>query len=143
MMTSRSSVVVAGVDGSAASVVALAHACDDARARGGSVEMVTVWAAPSAGSTDGCGLYRAGHGWAVRAQAAALAALRMCVLEVPPLTGVVVEGSPAEVLARAGEGTAGIVLGRRPEDRVSAACSSTREQCMARATCPVHVGTRR
>jgi nucleotide-binding universal stress UspA family protein len=139
-MGNRRSVVVAGVDGSVSSRAALLYACEEARARGGTVEMVTVWPR-GRGSSPGRDsvAYRAGHRWAVQAQSAAVAGLRRVGPDMPPLTGVVVEGSPAEVLARAGEGTAGIVLGRRPEDRTAAACSSTRERCMALATCPVVV----
>jgi nucleotide-binding universal stress UspA family protein len=139
-MDNRTSVVVAGVDGSAPSRAALLYACDEARARGGTVEIVTVWPRDR-GSCPGRDsvAYRAGHRWAVQAQSAAVARLRRDRPDMPPLTGVVVEGSPAEVLARAGEGTAGIVLGRRREDRSAAACSSTRERCLALATCPVVV----
>jgi hypothetical protein len=59
--------------------------------------------------------------------------------EVPPLTGVVVRGEPASVLARAGDGASCIVLGRRSDDPLSGACESTRERCMAMAGCPVVV----
>jgi hypothetical protein len=102
--------------------------------------MVTAWPIPPVESRVGDSMgYRAGHSWAVWAQTAAVTLLRRSVLDVPPLTGVVVEGSPADVLARAGEGTAGIVLGHRPDDPSTAAASSTRERCMALATCPVVV----
>jgi nucleotide-binding universal stress UspA family protein len=138
-MSSRRSVVVAGVDGSAASVVALLHAFDEAWTRGASVEMVTVWQdPPSAPSEDRERLYRAGHRWAVRAQLAALSRARRDSAHVPPVTGVVVPGEPAVALARAGEDAVCVVLGRRTDDVLSA-CESTREQCMALATCPVVV----
>lgn len=139
-MSSRESVVVVGVDGSSAGVVALLHAFVEARCRGGSVEMVTVWEDPAEiAPSDERRLYRAGHRWAVRAQRAAVASAKRLAVEVPPVTGVVVQGEPATVLARAGEGTSCIVLGRRSDDPVSGACDSTRERCMAVADCPVVV----
>jgi nucleotide-binding universal stress UspA family protein len=139
-MRSRESVVVAGVDGSPASVVALLHAFTLARPRDGSVEAVTVWEDPTGlASADEERLYRAGHRWAVRAQRAAVARASRLAREVPPLTGVVVRGDPASVLARAGEGASCIVLGRRSDDPLSSACDSTRERCMALAGCPLVV----
>jgi nucleotide-binding universal stress UspA family protein len=140
----RTSVVVAGVvadvDGASASVVALLHAFTEAQARGGSVEVVTVWEDPS-GTTSGHEerLYRAGHQRAVRAQRAAVARATRLSPEVPPVTGVVVRGDPAAMLARAGEGAISIVLGRRSDDPLSDARDSTRERCMALASCPVIV----
>ena len=136
----RERVVVAGVDGSPASVAALRHAFTEARSRGGSVEVVTVWEdPPGLTPADGERLYRAGHRWAVHAQRAAVASASQPARELPPLTGVVVQGEPGSVLARAGEGAWCIVLGRRSEAPLSGACDSTRERCMASASCPVVV----
>jgi nucleotide-binding universal stress UspA family protein len=139
-MCIRESVVVAGVNGAPASVVALRHAFTEALSRGGSVEVVTVWENPEGTApADEERLYRAGHRWAVRAQRAALARATRLASGVPPVTGVVVRGNPAAMLARAGEGAMCIVLGRRSDDPLSAAQDSTRERCMALATCPVIV----
>ena len=139
-MPSRKSVVVAGVDGSPASVAALLHAFIEAGSRGGSVEVVTVWEdPPGLAPADEGRLYRAGHGWAVRAQRAAVVRASQLACEVPPLTGVVVRGEPATVLARAGQGAACLVLGRRSGEPLSGACDSTRERCIALAGCPVVV----
>jgi len=119
----RRSVVVTGVDGSASSAAALLHACDLARAPGVFV-MVTAWPGQH-GSSWGRDsvVHRAGHRWAVEAQTAAVAQLRRSRSRPPPLTGLVLEGAPAEVLARAGGGAAGIVLGRRTEDGLTDACN--------------------
>lgn len=139
-MRSRGSVVVAGVDGSPASIEALLHALGEAQSRGGSVEVVTAWLdPPGVAPADEERLYRAGHRWAVRAQRAAVARATRLAGRVPPITGVVTRGDAASVLARAGQGTSSIVLGRRSDDPLSGARNSTRERCMALATCPVVV----
>jgi nucleotide-binding universal stress UspA family protein len=139
-MRSRESVVVAGVDGSPASIAALVHAFTEARSRGGSVEVVTAWEdPPGTAQVDEERLYRAGHRWAVRAQKAVVARATRLTREVPAIAGVVVQGDPASVLARAGEGALCIVVGRRADDPLSGASDSTRERCMAMASCPVIV----
>jgi hypothetical protein len=136
----RESVVVVGVDGSPVGVVALLHAYREARSRGGSVEVVTAWQdPPAATTTDERALYRAAHRRAVQAQRAAVASASRLAREVPPITGVVVQGDPASVLARAGEGAACIVLGRPFGDPVSGGRKSTGERCTALAGCPVVV----
>jgi nucleotide-binding universal stress UspA family protein len=135
-MRSRESVVVAGVDDSPACLEALLHAFTEAQLRGGSVEVVTAWEdPPGVALADEERLYRAGHRWAVRAQRAALARATRVAREIPAITGVVVRGDPASALARAGEGASCIVLGRRSNDPRG----STRERCMAMASCPVIV----
>ena len=83
--------------------------------------------------------YRAGHRWAWQAQSAVVARARRLAVQLPPTTGVVVEGDPAAVLARAGEGAACIVLGRCADDPGSGAYSSTRERCAAITPCPIVV----
>ena len=139
-MRSRESVVVAGVDGSPASIAALVHAFTEARSRGGSVEVVTAWEdPPGTAQVDEERLYRAGHRWAVRAQKAVVARATRLTRGVPAIAGVVVQGDPASVLARAGEGALCIVVGRRVDDPLSDASDSTRERCMAMASCPVIV----
>jgi nucleotide-binding universal stress UspA family protein len=139
-MCRRERVVVAGVDGSPASVGALLHAFTEAISRAGSVEVVTAWEdPPGLTPADEERLYRAGHRWAVRAQRATVARASRLAPQVPPVTGVVVRGDAASVLARAGEGASCIVVGRRPGDPISGACDSTRERCMAAAGCPVVV----
>ena len=136
--TDRGSTVVVGVDGSAASVSAVQRACEEARIRDGVVEVVTVWSYPP-GSTSEWLAYRAGRRWALRAQAAVVARATGRLTQPPPMTGVVVDGDPADVLARAGRGAACIVLGRHPETPLEASSGSTRERCMALAGCPVVV----
>jgi hypothetical protein len=59
---------------------------------------------------------------------------------LPPVTAVIVEGQPADVLVRAGEGAALLVLGEteRPwgEERPR---PSVREECLRWAACPVQI----
>jgi nucleotide-binding universal stress UspA family protein len=136
--TDRGATVVVGVDGSPASVSAVHRACEEARVRGGVVEVVTVWTYPP-GATSEWLAYRAGRRWALRAQAAVVSRATGHLTQPPPITGVVVDGDPADVLARAGRGAACIVLGRHPETPLEASSGSTRERCMARAGCPVVV----
>lgn len=137
-MSNRELVVVVGVDGSPDSLVALLHAFREASALGGSVEVVTAWRRTAAsGVKNEQILAAAGRRWAVRAQSEVVAHATRFAVQVPPLASVIVEGDPARALARAGEGAACIVLGKR--DPLAAASDSIRERCMALATCPVVV----
>lgn len=136
-VVSRGSVVVVGLDGSRASVEALAEACELARARQGEVEAVTVWRSPPDIRNEELA-YRRGHEQAVRVQAAAVASLTdqlsSRVPAAPPISGVVVEGDPGELLARAGRGAACIVLGRRSG---RGAATPTVQRCRRLSSCPV------
>jgi len=140
-VVSRSSVVVVGLDGSRASVEALAEACELARARQGEVEAVTVWRSPPGIRNEELA-YRRGHEQAVRVQAAAVASLTDQLggqtSAAPPISGVVVEGDPGELLARAGRGAACIVLGRRggPGGGPGGATPTVR-RCRRLSSCPV------
>jgi nucleotide-binding universal stress UspA family protein len=138
-MRTRGSVIVAGVDGSPAGVRALEHAFTEARRRGGSVELVTVWTDLDPRPAGEFRCYRAGHRWAAGAQRDAVARVSLLGARLPPLTGVVAEGDPASVLARAGVGAACIVLGSSPGDSWPAAHDSVRERCTALASCLVLV----
>ena len=138
-MRTRGSVIIAGVDGSPASVNALERAFVEARRRAGSVELVTVWTDLDIRAAGESRSYRAGHRWAAGAQREAVARASLLCAQVPPLTGVVAEGDPASVLARAGAGAACIVLGSSPADSWPAAQDSLRERCTALASCPVVV----
>jgi hypothetical protein len=131
-------VVVVGVDGSSASIGALLHACGEARARGGSVELVTAWSPPPRGAEQ-TACYRAGHRWAVQTQVAAVERARRLTTQLPPLTGVVGEGNAASLLATAGARAACIVLGMRTGNPASRGCDSTRKRCRALTTRPVVV----
>lgn len=134
----RASTVVVGVDGTPASVPAVQRACEEARVRGGVVEVVTVWSYPPGAASEWLA-YRAGRRWALRAQAAVVSRATRGLRHPPPMTGVVVDGDPAHVLARAGRGAVCIVLGRHPGTPLAASSGSTRERCMALADCPVVV----
>ncbi len=141
MTSDRSGTVVVGVDGSAASVCALVAGLLDARSRGLAVEVVTAWSWRDPGHHDGgFVLSRAARRRALRAQSAVAARAARVVGVLPPVTAVIVEGRPADVLVRAGEGAALLVLGAtdRPwgEER---SLPSVREECMRSAACRVLV----
>jgi nucleotide-binding universal stress UspA family protein len=104
------SVVVVGVDGSSAGDAALRHALHRAHDCGGSVELVTAWRPQSLTGEDETVYYRAGHRWAVRTQRAAIERAGSRTAQLPPLTGVVGDGDPAELLADVGANAACIVV---------------------------------
>lgn len=141
MGSERSGTVVVGVDGSAASVCALVAGLSDARSRGLAVEVVTAWSWRDPGHRDGgFVLSRAARRRALRAQSAVMARAARVGGALPPVTGVIVEGNPADVLVRAAEGAALLVLGSavRPggEERSR---PTVREECQRSAACPVLV----
>lgn len=132
-------VVVVGVDGSSASDAALRHALFRAHTYGGSVELVTAWPSHSTDGEDEAVLYRAGHRWAVQTQRAAIERTRSLIAQAPPVTGVVGDCDPAELLSLVGTRAACIVLGKRTDEPVRTACDSIRERCMALTERPVVV----
>jgi nucleotide-binding universal stress UspA family protein len=141
MGSDRSGTVVVGVDGSAASVCALLAGLRDACSRGLSVELVTAWSWRDPGHHDGgFVLSRAARRRALRAQSAVAARAARVGGAQPPVTGVIVEGRPADVLVRAAEGAALLVLGATEhpggEERSQ---PSVREECVRSAACPVLV----
>jgi nucleotide-binding universal stress UspA family protein len=142
MSTHRSSVVVVGVDGSTSSVAALQRAFAEARHRGGVVEIVTAW---SCRGTTVSELRRthAGHLWALQAQRTAFAMATEHRDDVPTSTAVIVGGDPAEVLARAAEGAACLVLGSSVGRSSGSAPHSVQTRCLATTDCPVIVVTER
>ncbi|MGA8995610.1 MAG: universal stress protein [Nocardioidaceae bacterium] len=133
-MDDRGSTVVVGVDGSAASTVALRVAFTEARLRGGEVEMVTAWAWSDDLEADRTA-YRSGRAWAVAAQVAALAGVESGSRDRSRVASVIVDDDPAEALTRAGRGAACIVIGHA-HDRHDGQ-RSVGSRCRELAACPV------
>jgi len=141
MRADRSHTVVVGVDGSRASLAALTAALADAAASHREVEVVTVWAAPALHARDdGLFLSRAARRRALRVQTMATAlATRRAGVRVP-VTGVLLQGDPAEILVQASAGAAELVLGapRSGSCDLGRTASVTR-RCLSEALCPVRV----
>ena len=132
--------IVVGIDGSPASLEALAWAATQAERMGATLDAVTAWQWPT------------GYGWplpfpegfdpaadAERALETALAPVRDAhpVLE---LRSHVVEGHPAEVLVDASRGATLLVVGNRGHGAFAGmVLGSVSEHCAAHAHCPVVV----
>lgn len=127
-MTGRDRVVVVGVDGSAASVAALRHALVYAEGSDTEIEVVTAWSGGDLSRESG---HTARRG-ALRAQAAALARARRQVDVHVPVSAVLVEGHPDEVLVGAARGAHRLVLGAPTLHP-----GRLHHVCLRRATCPV------
>jgi nucleotide-binding universal stress UspA family protein len=142
MRADRSNTVVVGVDGSRASLAALTAALADAAKVRREVEVVTVWAAPSPLHARDGGLFlsRAARRRALRVQTMATAvATRRAGVRVP-VTGVLLDGDPAEILVQASAGAAELVLGApRSGTRDGGPTASVLRRCLTEARCPVRV----
>jgi nucleotide-binding universal stress UspA family protein len=141
MRTDRSTTVVVGVDGSRASLAALTAALTEAARRRREVEVVTVWSQPvTEPARDGLFLSRAARRRALRVQSMATAlATRLTGVRVP-VTGVLLDGDPAEILVQASTGAAELVVGAphsgTPDTGPTA---SVTRRCLSEAACPVRV----
>lgn len=141
-MTTTSSRIVVGVDGSAASVDALKWAIRYAELTGGQVEAVTSWAVPdAAGAGFGAGLEAVSIDWpgiATDSQEGALAQA------LPGGSGSikrsVVFDHPAAALLAAAEGADLLVVGSRGHGGfVGMMLGSVSAHVVAHAPCPVLV----
>jgi nucleotide-binding universal stress UspA family protein len=131
--------VVAGVDGSAASLRAIEWAVRHAELIGATLEIVTAWEWPNT------------FGWSVipsefnpkQDAQKLLESLVASLREAHPhvaITWKVVEGHPAPVLLNASKGADLLVVGSRGHGEfVGMLIGSTSEHCVANATCPVVV----
>jgi nucleotide-binding universal stress UspA family protein len=139
-MTTRNLIVV-GVDGSEGGRRALDWAVREADHRGCAVEAVTAW------SWDGVEF---GPVLATNPTEAKESASRLLDEEIKalfarhgshvPVAGQVIEGSPADVLAEAGQSGDFLVLGSHGHSRVRhTVLGSVSERCIRKATCPVVV----
>jgi nucleotide-binding universal stress UspA family protein len=133
--------IVAGVDGSPASIAALRWAIRQAEVTGRAVDAVMAWEFPIAGG---------GFGWAPTApfndtdyRELAAKTLNSAVAEVSPPPGVTVnqivnEGNPAQVLLNAAKDADLLVVGNRGHSVfVDALIGSVSVRCLHHATCPV------
>ena len=143
MAEDRSSVVVVGVDDSDASVAALVFAMREALRRHSAVEAVTAWYFDNPFNLEnGAQLAAEVERRARHMQERAVLRARERVVEVPPVSQVVVrEEFPAQVLLRAAQDAAFLVVGHtqhRPVvlDRL---LGSTSRDCLRHATGPVVV----
>ena len=131
MRADRSNTIVVGVDGSRASLAALTAALTDAAEAHREVEVVTVWAAPAPLHARDGGLFlsRAARRRALRVQTMATAlATRRAGVRVP-VTGVLLQGDPAQ-----------LVLGApRSGTRDLGPTASVTRRCLSEALCPVRV----
>ncbi len=142
MTQTRSGTVVVGVDGSRASVAALILALREAHEQHQAVEVVTVWAppAPAGGGDGGLFMARAARRRALRVQTLATTrAVRLAGCHVP-ITGVLLDGDPADILVQASGDAARLVLGSsRSRASDGAPAGSVVRRCLTEATCPVLV----
>ncbi|CAM5577757.1 MULTISPECIES: universal stress protein [Streptomyces] len=140
MQSSEVPRVVVGVDGSPSSYAALRWADRYARGVGGAVEAVCVWDTPSSRGWSGPAIdpeFDLGQARERFAQE-----LHAVFPDGPPagLTEHLVEGDPSEVLIRASEGAALLVVGRRGRGGFArAVLGSVSQRCAQHAACPVVV----
>lgn len=140
MTQTRSGTVVVGVDGSRASVAALTLALREAHEQHQAVEVVTVWAPPAGAGDLGLFMARAARRRALRVQTLATTrAVRLAGCHVP-ITGVLLDGDPADILVQASGDAARLVLGSsRSRTSDGAPAGSVVRRCLTEATCPVLV----
>jgi nucleotide-binding universal stress UspA family protein len=140
MTQTRSGTVVVGVDGSRASVAALILALREAHEQHQAVEVVTVWAAPAGAGDGGLFMARAARRRALRVQTLATTrAVRLAGCHVP-ITGVLLDGDPGDILVEASGDAARLVLGSsRTRACDGAPAGSVVRRCLTEATCPVLV----
>jgi len=135
--------IVAGVDGSASSVAALAWAVRQAEVTGGTVDAVIAWQYPIAAG---------GLGWAPTSglddtdySELARKALSAALAEVSPppqvqVRQLVVDGNPAQVLLDAAKDADLLVVGSRGHGGFTEALiGSVSSRCVHHAGCPVVV----
>jgi nucleotide-binding universal stress UspA family protein len=135
--------IVAGVDGSPPSIMALRWAVHQAELTGGRVDAVIAWEFPVAAG---------GMGWAPTSglddtdySELATKALSAAVAEVSPRPGIVVhqvvtEGNAAQVLLAAAKDADLLVVGNRGHGGFAdALIGSVSVRCLHHATCPVVV----
>jgi nucleotide-binding universal stress UspA family protein len=135
--------IVVGVDGSAQSVAALRWAADEARLRGDTLQVITVWEFPQAA-------FMASPGWVLptelgeelerRARGVQEEAIRKALGPEgeDTVTTKVVEGVPAQVLIEASDGADMLVLGSRGFGGFRGLLlGSIGHHCTQHANCPV------
>lgn len=135
------SVIVVGVDGSAASQSALAFAVREGACRESVIEVVTAWG--WGGGPPGLPTLAAGDVAEVHAQEiqdAAVAGVLSRFHVSPVLSRRVVQGEAAEVLVRAASSADYLVVGTGRKGTLRRALlGSVSESCVRHASCPVVV----
>ncbi len=139
--------IVVGVDGSEGSLAALHWAVPEARLHGAGIHLVMAWQQPhlyGTGSGLLLGMDPSGDTGTILADAAETELARLGTDaeagERPAITWEAVEGHPAEVLVRASEDAAMVVVGSRGRGGfVGALLGSVSQHVVAHAHCPVVV----
>jgi nucleotide-binding universal stress UspA family protein len=133
--------IVVGVDGSVGGRLALAWAVNEAVKRGGTVEAVIAWhwdGVRRAPIVDVSSADAKQHATEILDRE--LAAINAAASPANPIAGMVVAGTPADVLIRAATGADLLVLGSHGHGHLRhAVLGSVSEQCIRRAPCPVVV----
>jgi nucleotide-binding universal stress UspA family protein len=137
-MTTKSYLIVVGVDGSDGGRRALQWAVHEAHRRGGVVQAVTAW-------TWQTNEPPGSSGTADEARDRALAMLAEEVEGLPayqrsgvPIATEAVEGRPADVLTAAADGADLLVLGSHGHSQAwHMVLGSVSQECIRKATCPV------
>lgn len=141
METKGAPVIVVGVDGTPAGQVALEFALREGAARGGAVDVVSVWTwhGPHE-ALSGPASPREARDRAQRVQDEAVAEALARVPVAPVVSRQVVEGDAGQVLVRAGRDADYLVVGSAHKGLVKRAfLGSVSEHCVRHATCPVVV----
>ncbi|MBG0739540.1 universal stress protein [Paeniglutamicibacter antarcticus] len=139
--------VVVGVDSSEGSQAALHWAVSEARLHGAGLHLVMAWQQPQyygAGNGLVLGMDPSGDTGSILADAAETELARLGseagAGERPAITWEAVEGHPAEVLVRASEDAAMVVVGSRGHGGfIGALLGSVSQHVVAHARCPVVV----
>lgn len=137
MTTTPSNTVVVGVDGSDCSRAAVRWAEEFARLRGGSLKLVTAWHWPTSYGTP---IAFEGFNPQEDAEKVVEAAAADVDLPIDRIHVHVAQGAAGDVLVRASEGAAALVVGTRGHGAVTGALlGSTSSFCTHHADCPVVV----
>ena len=129
--------IVVGVDGSSESVRATAWAAEQARATGGTLELLIVWARPM---SYGLPLVVGGYNPETEAQAVVEKAASGIDLPAQRLLTSVVNGAPAVVLVERSKSADLLVVGSRGHGGFAEMLlGSVSDHCVHHASCPVVV----
>ena len=129
--------IVVGVDGSSESVRATAWAAEQARATGGTLELLIVWARPM---SYGLPLVVGGYNPENEAQAVVEKAASGIDLPAQRLRKSVVNGAPAVVLVERSKSADLLVVGSRGHGGFAEMLlGSVSDHCVHHASCPVVV----
>ncbi len=138
MTGSDSFVIVVGVDGSPSTLAALDWAITEAHLRHGEIRLVAAWYYPPLASEVSDGF--TDHAFENDAERALANALRIVADRGVPVTGAVVENSPATALLGAAKDADLVIVGSRGRGSIgSLLLGSVSSQVVHHAHCPVLV----